>query len=247
MNKLNYRLLIVDDDPDSLLYILMQLHDLPFIHEDIGIVSSPEQAMTYLKENEVDILMLDMDLGQAGVNGIQLAGMIANPPVMVACSAYPSYVFEANEAGICAYLSKITSFKILKTIMEEVVGIVDRKAEQQSRDIQSLTMKTLQNEIVLIEVGDIYYASVELGELQIVLEAESHRFNTKLHQLQSKLSVQNFARPRLNTLVNLAKVYLVRPNELYLIKPRNGMAISITRAYRANFNHRFEVYRQNNR
>jgi DNA-binding LytR/AlgR family response regulator len=238
MNKLNYRLLIVDDEPDSLLYILMQLRDLPFIHEDIGIVSSPTQALTYLKENEVDILMLDIDLGQGGVDGIKLAGMIADPPVMVACSAYPSYVFEANEAGIRAYLSKITSFKVLKTIMEEVVGIVDRKAEQRSRDIQSLTMKSLQNEMVLIEVEEIYYASVEAG---------SHRFHATLHELESKLSVQNFARPRLNTLVNLAKVDLVRPNELYLIKPRNGMAISITRAYRENFNHRFEAYRQNNR
>jgi DNA-binding LytR/AlgR family response regulator len=247
MNKLNYRLLIVDDEPDSLLYILMQLRDLPFIHEDIGIVSSPTQALTYLKENEVDILMLDIDLGQGGVDGIKLAGMIANPPVMVACSAYPSYVFEANEAGIRAYLSKITSFKVLKTMMEEVVGIVDRKAEQRSRDIQRLTMKSLQNEMVLIEVEEIYYASVEAGELQIVLEEGSHRFHATLHELESKLSVQNFARPRLNTLVNLAKVDLVRPNELYLIKPRNGMSISITRAHRDSFNHRFEAYRQNNK
>lgn len=131
--------------------------------------------------------------------------------------------------------------------MEGIVVMVDRKAELQSRDIQSLTMKNQQGEMVLIEVEQIYYACVEAGELQIVLKEEDHRFHSTLQELESKLSVLSFARPRLNTLVNLAMVDLVRPNELYLIKPRNGLPISISRAYQTNFKHRFEAYRQNNR
>ncbi|MDR3008233.1 MAG: LytTR family DNA-binding domain-containing protein [Sphingobacterium sp.] len=247
MNKLNYRLLIVDDDPDSLEYILPSLRELPFIHEEISIVNSPAQAIAHVKENEVDILMLDMDLGQTDMDGTKLARLIPNPPVMVACSAYPSYVFEANEAGIAAYLSKTTSFKVLKTVMEEMVGMADRKAELQSRDIQSLTMKNLQNEKVLIEVEQIYYACVDDGKLQIFLKDENHRFNGTLQELSSKLSALKFARSRRNTLVNLAMVDLVRSTELYLIKPLDGKPISISRTYRANFKHRFDAYRQNSK
>lgn len=45
MDKLNYRLLIVDDKPDSLVYILMSLKELPFINDDIKIVQKPIEAL----------------------------------------------------------------------------------------------------------------------------------------------------------------------------------------------------------
>lgn len=247
MNKLNYRLLIVDDKPDSLVYILMSLQELPFINDEIKIVQNPVEALEYLKENEVDILILDMDLGDADIDGIKLARLIPNPPVMVACSAYSEYVFKANEAGIYTYFSKKISFNALKSKMENVIDMVDRKLELQSRDVKSLTIKNLNNEMIEIEVDQIYYAQVDDYIIDIILEEDIYQFRGRLRDLQANLPSAMFARPRINTLVNLAKVDLVRPGELYFKKPRNGCSIGLTRSYKENFRYQYEVYKQNNR
>lgn len=247
MNKLNYRLLIVDDKPDSLVYILMSLKELPFINDEIEIVQNPVEALKYLKENEVDVLILDMDLGDADIDGIKLARLIPNPPVMVACSAHTDYVFKANEAGFYTYFSKKISFSALKAKMEDVVEMVDRKRERQSRDVKTLTMKNLNNEMIEIEVDKIFYVQVYVDTIDIILEEDIYQFKGSLRELQANLPAAMFSRPRINTLVNLAKVDLVRPKELYFKKPRNGCSIGLTRFYRANFEYQFELYKQNNK
>lgn len=247
MNKLNYRLLIVDDDPDSLVYILMSLKELPFINDEISIVEKPVDALKYLKENEVDVLILDMDLGDTEIDGVKLARLIPNPPVMVACSAYSEYIFKANEAGIYSYFSKKISFNALKSKMEDVVEMVDRKRERQSRDVKTLTMKNLNNEMIEIEVDKIFYVQVYIDTIDIFLEEDMYQFKGSLRELQANLPSAMFSRPRINTLVNLAKVDLVRPKELYFKKPRNGCSIGLTRYYKANFEYQYEVYKQNNK
>ena len=247
MNKLNYRVLIVDDEPSSLVYVLMSLKELPFINEDIEIVNKPVQAIEYLKENEVDILILDMDLGDADIDGIKLAKLIPNPPLMVACSAHTDYVFKANEAGIYTYFSKKISFNALKAKMEDVVEMVDKRLDVKTRDVKSLRMKSLENKMIEIEVDQIYYAFVDDNKIDIFMAEEAYRCGGNLRALQSELPVAKFARPRYNTLVNLAKVDLVRTDELYLMKPRNTFPILMTRSYKENFKHQYEVYKQNNK
>jgi len=247
MNKLNYRLLIVDDNPDSLIYILMSLKELPFINDEIKIVQKPIEALEYIKENEVDIIMLDMDLGEADLDGVKLARLIPNPPIMVACTAHADYIFKANEAGIYTYFSKKISFNALKAKMLDVVDKVDKKLEMQNRNVNNIVFKDLQNNIIDIEVDQIYYAYVDNDIINIFLEDIDYQFKGNLSALQMELSATKFARPRNNTLVNLAKVDLVRPDEIYLLKPRNGIRITMTRSFKENFRHQYEVYKQNNK
>jgi len=247
MDKLNYRLLIVDDNPDSLVYILMSLKELPFINDDIKIVRKPIEALNYLKENEVDVLILGMDLGDKEIDGIKLASLIPNPPVMVACSAHTDYVFKANEAGFYTYFSKKISFNVLKAKMEDVVEKVDKKLQDQGREVKSLTIKDLNNDRIQIEVDQIFYAQADNDLTAIYLEKDKYQVKGSLGGLQTNLPAAMFARPRINTLVNLSKIDLLRSGELHFVKPRNGFPITVTRSYKDNFRHQYEVYRQNNK
>jgi Response regulator of the LytR/AlgR family len=247
MNKLNYRVLIVDDEPESLVYVLLSLREIPFINPDIEIVTTAIAAIEYLKGNEVDLLILDMEFRAADVDGIKLAKLIPNPPLMVACTAYTDYVFKANEAGIYTYFSKKISFNALKSKMEDIVEMIDKRSDNRTRDVKSLRMKSIENKIIEIEVDQIYYASVDNNTIDIFMREGTYRCGGNLGALQSELPAAKFARPRYNTLVNLATVDLVRTDELYLMKPRNVSPIFMTRSYKENFKHQYEVYKQNNK
>ncbi|UZJ66324.1 LytTR family DNA-binding domain-containing protein [Sphingobacterium sp. KU25419] len=245
MKKLSYKLLIVDDHPETLVYLKMLIDDIPFIHKDIEVITNSVDAIKYLKENEVDILLLDMELGPDDISGIRLSMMIANPPVMAACSAHTEYVFEAEETLICAYFHKKISFNALRVKMEELVERVDRKLENQSRDVQHLLMNNLDGKVIELPLADLYYASINNNTLTVYLESEQYQFNEHLNSFQSKLPAHSFVRSRNNTLVHLAKVDLVRTNEIYLRKPRNIDPLSMTADFRGNFKHQFEIYKQN--
>jgi DNA-binding LytR/AlgR family response regulator len=245
MKKLSYKLLIVDDHPETLVYLKMLIDDIPFIHKDIEVITNSIDAIKYLKENEVDILLLDMELGPDDISGIRLSKMIANPPVMAACSAHTEYVFEAEETLICAYFHKKISFNALRVKMEELVERVDRKLENQSRDVQHLLMNNLDGKVIELPLADLYYASINNNTLTVYLESEQYQFHEHLNSFQSKLPAHSFVRSRNNTLVHLAKVDLVRTNEIYLRKPRNIDPLSMTADFKGNFKHQFEIYKQN--
>lgn len=247
MKKLSYKILIVDDKPETLKYLKMLLDDIPFINKDLEVITNSVEAIQYLKENEVDILILDMELGPDDINGIKLSMMIANPPVMAACSAHTEYLFEAEDTPICAYFSKKISFKTLQKKMEELVERVDRKLENQCRDVKRVELNTLDGKPMVLEVAEIFYAFINNNILTVYLATEHYQFKEKLTSFQSKLPADSFVRSRNNTLVHLAKVDLVRTSEIYLYKPRNGEPLLMTPDFRGNFKHQYEIYKQNNK
>lgn len=247
MKKLSYKILIVDDKPDTLKYLKMLLDDLPFINKEIEVIDNSVDAIQYLKENEVDILILDMDLGTDDINGIRLSMMIANPPVVAACSAHTQYLFDAEDTPICAYFSKKISFKALQLKMEELVERVDRKLENQCRDVKRVELNTMDGKPMVLEVAEIFYALISNNILTVYLANEHYQFKEKLTSFQSKLPADSFARSRNNTLVHLAKVDLVRTSEIYLCKPKDAESLTMTADFKGNFKHQYEIYRQNNK
>ncbi|RKF41948.1 hypothetical protein BCY89_00065 [Sphingobacterium siyangense] len=247
MRKLHYKLLIVDDMPDSLSYIRLSLDELAFIHKEIAIISNPMEALQYMRNHEVDILLLDMDLNLADLTGVKFAGMIPNPPVIIACSAHTNYVFEANEAGIYSYISKTTSFDKLKTKMEDAITQVDKRIEMQNRNIRVLKIPIEKGQFVDLEVDQIYYAELLPDGLKVYMGQDEYVFRLNLREFQAKLPADQFARPRNNTLVNLAKVGLIRTDLVYLTKPRENIQLSITPTFKSEFNHQHALYRQNNK
>lgn len=247
MKKLSYKILIVDDKPDTLKYLKMLLDDIPFINKDVEVIHNSVEALQYLKENEVDILLLDMDLGPDDINGVRLAMMIANPPVMAACSAHTTFLFETEDTPICTYFSKKISFNALLAKMEELVEKVDRKFENQSRDVERVELNTLDGKPMVLEVAEIFYAVITNNILTVYLVSEHYQFKEKLTSFQAKLPAGSFARSRNNTLVHLGKVDLVRTSEIYLCKPRHMEPLIMTSDFKGNFKHQYEIYIQNNK
>lgn len=247
MRKLQYKVLIVDDMPESLMYLRLSLEEFAFIHQDIEIISDPMAALRYMRDHEVDILLLDMDLNIAEISGVRFAGMIPNPPVIIACSAYSDYVFEANEAGIYTYISKNMSFERLRTKMEEVITQVDKRLEIQSRNVKALKIPMAKGKFIDLEVDQIYYAEIVAEGLKVFTDESEHVLNLNLREFQAKLPADQFARPRNNTLVNLSKVSLIRTDSVYLVKPKENMTLTMTATFRPDFVHQHALFRQNNK
>lgn len=243
MKKLTYKIMSLDDKPETLNYILYMLDALSFV-EVVFRSTDPQQGLIYLNENEVDILLLDMDLGLTDINGPKFAAMLAKPPLIVACSAHQDFVFEAGDAGITVYISKSIQFRSLEKILKKIVIDVDRNAEEERRAISAIELKDSCGNNVLMKIEDIYYALICNTVLTVYMEDKEHEFKMSLREFKNYLPLYAFAKPHNSILVSLAKVGLITGKKVYMSGARKMDYFPITQEYNREFKHQLDLYRQ---
>lgn len=244
MRKARYKVLIVDDIPESTFYIQTMLEDLPFISkQDITILSCPLEAMRHIREEEVDILFVDMDLGLKDINGLKFVGMLSNPPVMLACSAHSDYVFDAVEYGFFRYIGKNPSFQAFQSLMLAVIEEVDIKAEKDRRAIDELCLKDLGQQEVSFRVDEIYYAIINDKILTIYLEGRVLMVKMTLTAFKKMLPMYDFAKPHNSYLVSLGKVHNATDNQVYFVGGREQETLAISQEFRKEFKEELQRYR----
>lgn len=243
MKKLQYKVMLLDDRPDSMVYIRSMLRDIPFV-QTVKEASDPQEALLYLQENEVDILLLDMDLGQEQVDGVKFFRTMRHPPETVACSSYSRYVFDTTEVGIRHYIGKSISFRAFEQVMQEVAEDVDRKEERQRRDIRSMVLKDTSGREVTLEVDQIVYAQICNNILTVHLLEEVYEFKMSLKEFRSRLPLDAFAKPNNSTLLSLAKVSVVTGKKVYLNGEHQMRFFTLSQEFNKEFKHSLELFRQ---
>lgn len=160
MKKEIYNVMIVDDLPDSTLFIQALLKNFPFVQLVCPVVCQAQEAFAILEndEHEVDILFLDMDM--PGLPGDALMGMLSKPPITVVCTSHAHYGFKAAEIGAKAILSKTPSLRVLRQVLSDMVVLVDNEAEHERCIVEVITFKTLDKKVKTLQVSAIYYVSV---------------------------------------------------------------------------------------
>lgn len=119
-NKIT-RILLIDDDTDLLIAMKMQLRG----HYNILTAHCIDDGLRVLRDQEVDLVLLDVELGDE--SGIQGIGRIkeAYPSLSVAMLSgrcdEPTAI-EAIRAGAKAYLTKPLCNAELASVVEQVIG-----------------------------------------------------------------------------------------------------------------------------
>lgn len=243
MKKLFYQLLFLDDRPDTLVYIMDMLSDLPFIATPV-VLSNMEEALVYIRDNEVDVLLLDMDLGRQDLNGPRFMAMLAKPPVTIACSAHTDYVFEATEAGAFKYISKTIGFNALERIMRAAVEEADRKADLERRDIVTLELMDTMGREVVLQVAELCYAQVSNNVVTVYMDTEEYEFKMALSKLSNLLPAERFGRAHCSYLVALDRVVEVRQRKVYLRGTYSTHQIPVSQECSKEFKHALDLFRQ---
>lgn len=76
--------------------------------ELVGTCNNAAEASVLLKEKEVDLIFLDIQL--PGTTGLNFLRTLQNPPLVVLTTAYAEYALESYEFNVIDYLLKPISF-----------------------------------------------------------------------------------------------------------------------------------------
>lgn len=183
------KVLIIDDEPlahEVIKTYVAEVDDL----EIIGQCYSAQEALEFLKLNEVDLLFTDIEMPV--ISGLDFLSMLTIKPCVIITSAYEEYALESYHFDVTDYLLKPYRFDRFKQAIEKVrsrlVSSVANKKVDGTDDSRSDSMLIkVDNKHIHLEFDDIHhfeaygnYVKVWRGDTYLLTPGSLVRFETSL-------------------------------------------------------------------
>jgi two-component system LytT family response regulator len=218
---------VVDDEAparEELSYLLRQSSRVREVLE----VEDASSCMDTLAKDLLDVVFFDIQM--PGLNGLQLAGLVASmptPPPVVFVTAFQEHALEAFQLAAFDYLLKPVRADRLNLTLERLTLAARQPGPnghgEHLGDAQGLEDRlavTHRGRIVLVPIGDIRAAEVSGDRVAVITSDGRFVSRLRLQELEERLSRQGFMRVHRHYLVNLRHVAAVESffNNTYLLR-----------------------------
>jgi len=239
-----FRLLIVDDEP----LIRAGIRDGVSAREDVevaGECGSVSEAVEALRDDEVDLVLLDVELPDGtGFDVIRRIGP-ERIPAVVFVTAYDKYAIQAFEVNAVDYLLKPFDQGRLEAAIDRVRHRLAGAGEALARRLEALLQarEAQWPQTLVVRSGDRFdFVSlltvdwIEAANNYAVLHCGSahHVFGETLSSLETRLDPAKFLRVHRSTIVNAGRIVAVHTmiGGVYELELRGGVRIKTGRQYR---------------
>jgi len=155
------RVVIVDDEPLARERLRRLIAEFPG-YEVVGEAGDGEAAIEIIREEEPDVVLLDVRMGM--VDGLQVARVINEedmPPAIIFITAYPEHALSAFDAQANAYLLKPVRKEKLREALQRVrkVSRAQKPAVTQTnaKPAREFVLATTREGLVRVPTEDIVY------------------------------------------------------------------------------------------
>lgn len=185
-----------------------------------------EQLRSYLRTNHLDILFLDIDLGEE--SGIEIATWIAhNYPkiITIFVTGHREFAVEAFEVDAIGYLVKPYDIKKLDVVMKKAMAQLEQKTGKEEKHEIVITDENLKKKI---DCRDILYIERQMAKSIIVTRQKEYQVYETITSLCERIG-DSFIRVNQGEVVNMSLISEIKGNDVYL---KNGKVFTIGRTYR---------------
>ena len=218
---MTYKIAICDDETSVIEYVSSIVTDWEFQSGHTVVLRTFSSAESFLfsyeDENDYDILLLDVEMGQ--MDGVSLAKAIRkkNETVQIVfITGYSEYIAEGYEVAALHYLMKPVK-------PEKLFEVLNRATEKLEKNERMLTL-SLSGEMIRIPLHEIAYIDVN-GNYITLHGKEDYTVKKTLGDIQKELDERFFKVGR-SCIVNLNMVQRVTKTDCYL---SNGSSLPLPR------------------
>jgi len=204
--------------------------------ECAGIFDDPKVGKSFLLNNDVDLLFLDIDM--PGLSGVELLQMIPEPPVTIFCTRYEEFMADGIALEVADYLLKPIPFDRLVSAVRRAQRWLGRPREAEMQVYRDYINVNIGNNIrKFIRVADINYVRAANHECEISLVGDQPGNEKILIAKQSFgsvvgiLSEKQFFQTTRSFVVALDRIVEIFPGHVKLSIPEDRM-ISINQVNR---------------
>jgi len=210
------KILIVEDEMIIAANISLQLTSLGY--EVGGIVPKGEEALIQIKENQPDIILLDINL-KGKLDGIETAILMQKdyniPIIYLTANADEHHFNRAKATNPYAFISKPFKKLDLQHAIELTISriMIDENSDNNS-NINSVSSFVLtdcvfvkhHDKMLKISIKDIYYIEAERNYCRIFSKDKEFLLVMTLKDIDKKLPLEHFIRIHRSFIVNLSHI-----------------------------------------
>ncbi|SDM30709.1 LytR/AlgR family response regulator transcription factor [Kriegella aquimaris] len=201
--------LVVDDEELARNLLETYIDRIDFL-ECAGSAESPVEAMEIMREINIDLLFLDIQMPE--IKGTDFAKMIAPTTQIIFTTAYSEYAVEGFELNALDYLLKpITFERFLKSVSKI-------KTETKTSDQDGTITVKSGYDLHKLKYDDILYIESD-SEYVIYYSKEGKLMsNQSLKSLENMLPKEKFMRVHRSYIINKTKVSALKGRDLIIGK-----------------------------
>ena len=247
------RTMVVDDEPmarERLMALLGQEKDI----ELIGECADGSQAVTAIRQQQPDLVFLDVQMPACdGFGVIQHVGP-ERMPAVVFVTAYDEYALKAFEVHAIDYLLKPYGRDRFQQSLAHARAHVERRragdlgrrlmalvqdVKPEPQQMDRLVVKS-GGRVFFLRTDEIDWVEAAGNYVRLHLASGSHLFRETMANMEGRLDARHFVRIHRSRIVNSDRIKELQPwfNGEYVVVLHNGTRLTLSRGYREKLQER---------
>lgn len=210
--------LIIDDEPIARMGMKRLVSRHPFL-EITASLGSAEEALDYLKENEVDLIFLDIQM--PGLTGLEFARTLPQKTMIIFTTAYSEYAADSYDVDAIDYLVKPIDPQRFDRAVEKarsysaLLAEADRQTESPVITSDYLIVKA-DRKYVRVHMPDIKYIEGLKDYLIIHLPEKKIITRMTIKAMEELLPKPQYFRVNKSYIVNLSAIDSFDNNDIFI-------------------------------
>lgn len=202
--------LIVDNDKNCINILKKELQSFPFIKIE-GEFNNPQDVTGFLQNNDIDLLFLDIEMGQ--IHGIELARHIKSiyPNILVIfVTGHTEFALEGYEVYPVDFLIKPINTPRLERALNKVKEIKSSRLIKNNYKIGI----NVDSGIKMVNISDILYIEKQGRKVSIICKNNEIIYSKEsMKNLEVLFSSFDFYRPHQSFLVPIKQIKSIYPDK----------------------------------
>ncbi|AWV96958.1 LytR/AlgR family response regulator transcription factor [Arcticibacterium luteifluviistationis] len=241
------KILIVEDEMLIAANVSLELTSLGY--EVIGIIPRGEEALLHIRENQPDILLLDINL-KGNLDGIEVATEMQKefdiPVVYLTANTDDAHFNRAKETRPYAFISKPFKKKDLQRALElTLTRLASEKEEDSSNEgieeefavFEDALFVRFQDKMVKVPIAEIQYIEADRNYCRIHSLNKEYLLVLSLKEMEDKLPKNHFIRIHRSYIVNISQITEIATTHLVV----NQKALAISKGFKKDLLKRIQT------
>jgi DNA-binding LytR/AlgR family response regulator len=189
-------------------------------------------ALTFLNENSVDLIFLDVEM--PGATGFELLDQLAYSPKVILTTSKPEYAYDAFQYNVTDFLKKPFTYQRFLESVQKVTA----SAEQipNTTNVDHIFIKT-EGKLVRLNNDDILYIESMGDYVKFVTADKKYITHNTIKNLEDKVNKDSFMKVHRSYIINISKIDDIRENDLFI----KGNEIPVSKAHKPEVMKRLNI------
>jgi len=206
--------LIIDDEPMARKLLQEYIEETDFL-ELAGIAENPVKAMGLIKELDIDLIFLDVNMPK--MNGMEFMRLSTNLPMVIMTTAYGQYALEGFEMAVIDYLVKPFSLERFLKATQKALDLktLKDKASPANTSTDHFYVKC-NGKVTRVNYDELLYIEGMSNYITLYTTTGKLVVYLTIKGILEKLPSKNFVQVHKSTVINLDKINSIDGNMLYM-------------------------------